>query len=46
VTDYWDSFFVIGGLIKSELFDIVNSTLQDFMNELEQFGFTPNGGRI
>ncbi|KAF8487940.1 Six-hairpin glycosidase-like protein [Gautieria morchelliformis] len=43
---YWDSFFIIEGLIKSELFDIVNSTLQNFMDELEQFGFIPNGGRI
>ena len=25
---------------------MVNSTLQNFMDELEQFGFIPNGGRI
>jgi alpha,alpha-trehalase len=34
------------GLIESGLFDIVNATLQNFMDELEQFGFIPNGGRI
>ena len=44
--DYWDSFWIIEGLIQSELYDIVNSTLQNFMDELERFGFIPNGGRI
>jgi alpha,alpha-trehalase len=34
------------GLIQSELFDVANATLQNFMDELEQFGFIPNGGRI
>ncbi|KAH9891900.1 glycoside hydrolase [Cubamyces lactineus] len=43
---YWDSFWIVEGLIKSELFDIVNDTLQNFMDEIENFGFIPNGGRI
>lgn len=34
------------GLIESGLFDIVNATLQNFMDEIETFGFIPNGGRI
>jgi alpha,alpha-trehalase len=45
-TDYWDSFWIIEGLIQSELYSIVNSTLQNFMDEIELFGFIPNGGRI
>ena len=44
-TDYWDSFWIIEGLIQSQLFDIVNDTLQNFMDEIETFGFIPNGGR-
>ncbi|KIK69866.1 glycoside hydrolase family 37 protein [Collybiopsis luxurians FD-317 M1] len=43
---YWDSFWIVEGLLLSELYDIVNSTLQNFMDELELFGFIPNGGRI
>ncbi|KAJ3917985.1 glycoside hydrolase family 37 protein [Lentinula edodes] len=43
---YWDSYWIIEGLLQSELYDIVNSTLQNFMDELELFGFIPNGGRI
>ena len=43
---YWDSYWIIEGLIQSELYDVANSTLQNFMDELEHFGFIPNGGRI
>ncbi|KZT28701.1 glycoside hydrolase family 37 protein [Neolentinus lepideus HHB14362 ss-1] len=43
---YWDSFWIVQGLIQSELYDIVNSTLQNFMDELDSIGFIPNGGRI
>ncbi|KAG6910655.1 hypothetical protein DXG01_008699 [Tephrocybe rancida] len=43
---YWDSFWIVEGLIESELYDIVNATLQNFMDELDNFGFIPNGGRI
>ncbi|KAI0053998.1 glycoside hydrolase family 37 protein [Auriscalpium vulgare] len=43
---YWDSFWIIEGLIQSQLFDIANATLQNFMDELETIGFIPNGGRI
>lgn len=43
---YWDSFWIVEGLIESELFDIANDTLQNFMDELDTIGFIPNGGRI
>ncbi|TFK40489.1 trehalase [Crucibulum laeve] len=43
---YWDSFWIVEGLIESRLFDIVNATLQNFMDELDTIGFIPNGGRI
>ncbi|KNZ73310.1 Trehalase [Termitomyces sp. J132] len=43
---YWDSFWIVEGLIESELHDIVNATIQNFMDELDAFGFIPNGGRI
>lgn len=34
------------GLLQSQLYDVANQTLQNFMDELDQFGFIPNGGRI
>ncbi|KAG2140240.1 glycoside hydrolase family 37 protein [Suillus bovinus] len=43
---YWDSYWIIQGLFQSELYSTVNATLQNFMDELEDFGFIPNGGRI
>ncbi|KAH9480690.1 Trehalase [Psilocybe cubensis] len=43
---YWDSFWIVEGLIESQLFSIVNDTLQNFMDQLDTFGFIPNGGRI
>ncbi|KAF8349388.1 trehalase [Amanita rubescens] len=43
---YWDSFWIIEGLIQSQLLDIANGTLQNFMDELDLYGFIPNGGRI
>jgi len=43
---YWDSFWIVEGLIESQLFNIANDTLQNFMDQLDQFGFIPNGGRI
>ncbi|KAI0076715.1 glycoside hydrolase family 37 protein [Panus rudis PR-1116 ss-1] len=43
---YWDSYWIVQGLLVSELHDIVNATLQNFMDELEHIGFIPNGGRI
>ena len=44
-SDYWDSYWITQGLIKSELYDTVKSTLENFMDELKNFGFIPNGGR-
>ena len=44
--DYWDSYWIVRGLLKSELPGIANDTLQNFMDEIEHFGFIPNGGRI
>lgn len=44
--DYWDSKFILHGLLESELYGVANSTLQNFMDEIERFGFIPNGGRI
>ncbi|KAK7001795.1 trehalase [Favolaschia claudopus] len=43
---YWDSFWIVEGLLESRLYSIANDTLQNFMDELERFGFIPNGGRI
>lgn len=43
---YWDSYWIVQGLLQSELYETANATLQNFMDELHSFGFIPNGGRI
>ncbi|KAF8334743.1 Six-hairpin glycosidase-like protein [Cantharellus anzutake] len=42
---YWDSYWIIEGLLQSEYYSIVNSMLQNFMDMIEKIGFIPNGGR-
>ncbi|KAF8417169.1 glycoside hydrolase family 37 protein, partial [Boletus edulis BED1] len=42
---YWDSYWIVQGLLESQLYATVNSTLQNFMDEISDFGFVPNGGR-
>jgi len=36
----------VEGLIQSQLLDIAKDTLENFMDEIETYGFIPNGGRI
>jgi alpha,alpha-trehalase len=43
---YWDTFWIMEGLLESQLYDIAKATLENFMDELDEFGFIPNGGRI
>ncbi|ODQ51086.1 glycoside hydrolase [Saitoella complicata NRRL Y-17804] len=43
---YWDSFFIIEGLLLSELYDIASNIILNFLDLVDQFGFMPNGGRI
>lgn len=43
---YWDSYWIIRGLILSEMFHTVKGMLINFLSVVETFGFIPNGGRI
>ncbi|EJD37494.1 glycoside hydrolase [Auricularia subglabra TFB-10046 SS5] len=43
---YWDSYFVMIGLLTSQLHSVAKSTLLNFMDQIDRFGFIPNGGRI
>ncbi|WVN86234.1 uncharacterized protein L203_101395 [Cryptococcus depauperatus CBS 7841] len=42
---YWDSFWVMEGLLKSELYEYAWDLLSNFMDFIETYGFIPNGGR-
>ena len=42
---YWDSFWIIRGLLQCEMYDTVKGMLLNFVHLIRQFGKIPNGGR-
>lgn len=42
---YWDSFWILEGLLSSELNGYAWNLLQNFMDLIDLYGFLPNGGR-
>lgn len=43
---YWDSFWVIEGLLLSEMYETSKGMIDNFMDIVNRYGFIPNGGRI
>lgn len=43
---YWDSFWIIKGLLYSEMSGTVKGMLRNFFSVINRYGFIPNGGRI
>ncbi|KAM3719218.1 Trehalase [Dirofilaria immitis] len=43
---YWDAYWIIKGLIVSNLFQMVKNMLTNFLYCVKKFGFVPNGGRV
>ncbi|KAG8239747.1 hypothetical protein J437_LFUL017388 [Ladona fulva] len=43
---YWDSYWIIRGLLLSEMYETVKGMLINFMSIVETYGFIPNGGRV
>ncbi|XP_033213513.1 trehalase-like isoform X2 [Belonocnema kinseyi] len=43
---YWDSYWIVKGLLLSEMHNTVRGMLSNFVSVVEQIGFIPNGGRI
>lgn len=43
---YWDSYWIIKGLMLSEMHQTARGMLENFMYIVEKYGFIPNGGRI
>ena len=42
---YWDSYWIIRGLLQCEMYDTVKGMLLNFVHLIQQFGKIPNGGR-
>ncbi|XP_055369817.1 trehalase isoform X2 [Betta splendens] len=43
---YWDSYWVVNGLLLSEMTDTARGMIQNFLHLVNRYGFIPNGGRI
>nr|WJO90074.1 trehalase-4 [Ceratobasidium cereale] len=42
---YWDSFFIMEGLLAANVTYLARTTLLNFMDQIKAYGFIPNGGR-
>lgn len=44
---YWDSFFILEGLLRTEgnYTEIAKNTIENFLDFIETYGFVPNGAR-
>uniref|UniRef100_A0A3B3SUQ1 Trehalase n=3 Tax=Paramormyrops kingsleyae TaxID=1676925 RepID=A0A3B3SUQ1_9TELE len=42
---YWDSYWVINGLLLSEMQDTAKGMIQNFLYLVDRYGFVPNGSR-
>lgn len=43
---YWDSYWILKGLILSEMTDTVRGMIENFLHIVKTYGHIPNGGRI
>ncbi|XP_058145162.1 trehalase [Dasypus novemcinctus] len=43
---YWDSYWVLEGLLLSEMRETVKGMLQNFLELVKTYGHVPNGGRV
>lgn len=43
---YWDSYWIIKGLLYSEMFETARGMIKNFVYMVEHYGFVPNGGRV
>ncbi|OUC44428.1 alpha,alpha-trehalase [Trichinella nativa] len=43
---YWDTYWILKGLLASEMYETARNMILNFAKIIDQFGFVPNGGRI
>lgn len=43
---YWDSYFVIKGLIISEMTETARGMIENLLSLVKRYGFIPNGSRV
>ena len=43
---YWDSYWIVKGLLVSGMTETVRGMIRNFAHMVETYGFVPNGSRI
>nr|XP_023026984.1 trehalase-like [Leptinotarsa decemlineata] len=43
---YWDTYWILKGLLLSDMVETARGMIQNLLSMVERFGFVPNGGRI
>jgi neutral trehalase len=43
---YWDSYWIIKGLLACEMYQTARGIIENFVSVINRFGFIPNGGRL
>lgn len=43
---YWDSYWIVRGLLATEMFQTAKGILENFLSVIDRYGLIPNGGRI
>ncbi|XP_023310533.1 trehalase-like, partial [Anoplophora glabripennis] len=43
---YWDSYWIIKGLLLSDMVETARGMVQNIISIVERYGFVPNGGRV
>nr|CAD7392221.1 unnamed protein product [Timema cristinae] len=43
---YWDSYWIVRGLLLSEMYTTTKGILKNFLSMVNTYGFVPNGGRV
>nr|CAD7452624.1 unnamed protein product [Timema tahoe] len=43
---YWDSYWIVRGLLLSEMYNTTKGILNNFLSMVNTYGFVPNGGRV
>ncbi|XP_075221589.1 trehalase-like [Lycorma delicatula] len=43
---YWDSYWIMRGLLYCQMYRTVKGMLENFITMIQTYGFIPNGGRI
>ena len=45
-TYYWDSYWIVRGLLVSDMHVSAKYVILNFLEDIKNFGYVPNGGRI